>query len=106
MFREGPFSFGLHLSAFVPLPSISGTVPQTGLDPFSGEEHKRLRSLSVKEAFNDSPIYVILTDSPTLVSEDMINSQKVDMVRMGSYSLCRVHALNAMLALSFKLGEE
>jgi hypothetical protein len=37
-----------------------------------------------------------------------MTKKKVDMVRMGlrrSSSLCRVHALNAMLALSFKLGE-
>lgn len=47
-----------------------------------------------KEAFNHSPIYVILTDSPTLASEDMIHSKEVDMVRMGlrrSSSLFGVH---------------
>lgn len=39
----------------------------------------------------------------------MIHSKEVDMVRMGlrrSSSLCRVHALNAMLALSSALGKE
>ncbi|GJT94828.1 hypothetical protein Tco_1090346 [Tanacetum coccineum] len=30
-----------------------------------------------------SMIYVILTDSPTLASEDMIHSKEVDIVRMG-----------------------
>ncbi len=50
-----------------------------------------------------------IPNSPTLTSEDMIHSKEVDMVRMGlrrSSSLCRVHALNAMLALSSALGKE
>ncbi|GJZ89669.1 serine/threonine-protein kinase KIPK1-like protein [Tanacetum coccineum] len=60
-------------------------------------------------ALSHSPIYVILTDSPTLASEDMIHSKEVDMVCLGPdawIDILEIHdasSLRSLVSSSFEI---